>query len=239
MGERKVLNKFYPPDFDPAKVPRRKQPKNKQMNVRMMLPMNIRCGTCGNYIYKGTKSNSRKENVVGETYLGIPISRFYLKCTNCGAEIMFKTDPENSDYTVESGNFDPCHGCRDEKEKQKRDAAVELCHDAIKSLETKISISKRQMDMLAASDELISMKSRQFAVSIDAMLERLQQSDEAKNRKTELEDKALIRSVFQGSKIVKRIHDELQLEEDDDLAKFFTSERSESEKNYSVKKRGY
>lgn len=42
MGERKVLNKYYPPDFDPNKIPRRKMPKDRQYVVRLMAPFNMR-----------------------------------------------------------------------------------------------------------------------------------------------------------------------------------------------------
>ncbi|KAM7490461.1 hypothetical protein LguiA_033382 [Lonicera macranthoides] len=219
MGERKVLNKYYPPDFDPAKIPRRRQPKNQQIKVRMMLPMSIRCNTCGNYIYKGTKFNSRKEDVIGETYLGIQIFRFYFKCTKCSAEITMKTDPQNSDYVVESGasrNFEPWRA-EDEvvdEEKRKRDA--EEMGDAMKSLENRTLDSKREMDILAALDEVKSMKSRHATVTFDTMLEALKHSAPQTLEKFEEEDEALIKSIFQGSvEVVKRIHDE-DLDDDDD-----------------------
>lgn len=44
-----------------------------------MAPFNMRCVTCGEYIYKGKKFNARKEDVENEDYLGIRIYRFYIK----------------------------------------------------------------------------------------------------------------------------------------------------------------
>lgn len=49
-----------------------------------------RCDTCGVYIYKGKKFNSRKEDVEDETFLGLRIFRFYIKCPSCVSEIAFK-----------------------------------------------------------------------------------------------------------------------------------------------------
>ncbi|KAJ0257203.1 hypothetical protein HA466_0081120 [Hirschfeldia incana] len=237
MGERKVLNKYYPPDFDPSKLPRLRRPKNQQIKVRMMLPMSVQCSTCGNYIYKGTKFNSRKEDVIGETYLGIQIFRFYFKCTKCSAELTMKTDPQNSDYIVESGasrNYEPWRAGDEEadKEQQKRDA--EEMGDAMKSLENRTLDSKREMDIIAALDEMKSMKSRHATVSVDAMLEVLQRTGAEKVKQIEEEDEAVIKSIFGEQKeIVRRIADEDDDDEDDDDDDDYPSLRKEKKEGSS------
>ncbi|CAO3626780.1 unnamed protein product [Mucor hiemalis] len=73
MSERKVLNKYFPPNFDPSLIPRQKKPKDLQHKVRLMSPFSMPCESCGEYIYKGKKFNARKETVEGETYLNIKI----------------------------------------------------------------------------------------------------------------------------------------------------------------------
>ncbi len=89
MSERKVLQKYYPPDFDPSKISRNKSDKQagpKVQQVRLMAPFSMKCLSCGEYIYKGRKFNARKETT-DEKYYAITIYRFYIRCTRCSAEI--------------------------------------------------------------------------------------------------------------------------------------------------------
>ena len=83
MAERKVLVKYFPPDFDPSKLGKATRSTGKQDCVRMMLPMSVRCNTCGNFLYIGTKFNMRKETCHDIDYLGVKVFRFYFKCTCC------------------------------------------------------------------------------------------------------------------------------------------------------------
>lgn len=92
MGERKVLNKYIPADFDPKLVPRGKRPKDDLIPVRMMLPFTIQCSTCSTFLYRGRKFNSKKEPVKGINgkYLGIQRFRFYIKCSDCSKPLTFR-----------------------------------------------------------------------------------------------------------------------------------------------------
>lgn len=187
MGERKIVNKYYPSDFDPSKLPRPK--KNQHNKARMMLPMTIRCTTCGNFIYKGTKFNCRKEQVIGENYLGtLQIDRFYSKCTLCSAEFVFKTDLQNSDYTLESGATRNLEPWREEKKRKKEEEDI-----GMEGLEKRRLDSQREMKIMAALHELKSLKSRHANVTLDSMLEAMQRTK--KKKKTEEEDEAIIKSV--------------------------------------------
>ncbi|CAA7264668.1 unnamed protein product [Cyclocybe aegerita] len=204
MSERKVLNKYFPPDFDPELISRRSGPRNSQQVVRLMAPFSMRCNTCGEYIYKGKKFNARKETVQGEDYLGIKIFRFYIKCTLCSAEITFKTDPKNTDYTAEHGasrNFEPW---RDEKaeEEDKLARLEEEENNPMKVLENKTVDSKREMDILDALQDIRARNARNERVghSDDLLsrlaLEEVETEEDAERKRLEEEDEKLVQEVF-------------------------------------------
>jgi hypothetical protein len=157
MGERKVLNRYFPPDFDPLLVPKRKFDPYKQVEVRMMIPFSLQCIKCGEYMYRGKKFNSRKEDVIGDDYLGIKKYRFYIKCCVCNNEIAFKTDPKNQDYVCESGatrNFESWRQQDEAEEKFADENKEKSAANAMSALESKTLDSKIEMDILDALDEI-------------------------------------------------------------------------------------
>lgn len=169
MSERKVLTKYYPPDFDPSKITRQRGPKNagpKLQTVRLMAPFSMKCTHCGEFIYKGRKFNARKETTE-EKYYAIAIFRFYIRCTRCSGEITFKTDPKNMDYECERGakrNFEPWREAKlaeeNEEERLDRLEKEEAERDAMKELETKVLDAKTEMAIADALDEIRSRNAR-------------------------------------------------------------------------------
>ncbi|GJQ12262.1 hypothetical protein GpartN1_g4053.t1 [Galdieria partita] len=174
MGERKVLNKYYPPDFDPEKLPRGKRPKDRLEAVRFMLPMTVRCKTCGEYMYAGKKFNAKKETVKNEEYLGIKIYRFYVKCASCSSPFTIKTDPKNADYVCEHGvsrNYEIWKQ-EEEAEKEAESLRREQEEDAMQALENKTMDMKEEMELLDTLDELKSLKAREAKLDPDYLLLR-------------------------------------------------------------------
>eukprot|EP01066_Platyproteum_vivax_P011528 Platyproteum_vivax@DN5236_c0_g1_i1.p1 len=168
MGERKVLNKYYPPDFDPQKLWAARQlvttKGSRMMNVRMMFPFSLSCNTCGEYTWVGKKFNSQVERIKDEDYLGLPIWRFYARCPHCRAEIVFKTDPKNAEYTLETG------GTRTYEAHKDADAADNFLKEwhsekiegnAMLELEKKTFDTQQEMETLNALDEIRHTNKRQ------------------------------------------------------------------------------
>ncbi|KAI5075840.1 hypothetical protein GOP47_0009916 [Adiantum capillus-veneris] len=212
MGERKVMNKYYPPDFDPLHISRPKRSKNSQSKVRMMLPMSLKCNTCGHYLGVGTKFNTRKEDAQGESYLGIQIFRFYFKCPHCASEISYKTDPQNSDYMVECGaTRNHTRSCGNAKQATFQENIV-MKHDYLQALEKKALASKVEMDQDATIDELICLKARHSCLTMhDNLLQALHEQEKANLKAKELaqEDKALVQQFrFEKSIRVRRSSDD-------------------------------
>jgi hypothetical protein len=129
--------------------------------------------------------------------------------TLCSAEITFKTDPKNTDYSAEHGasrNFEPW---REEKELEEEDRLAKLEaeeNNPMKVLENRTVDSKREMDILDALQDIRARNARNEKVderAIQEMLARrlaeedLEPDEETLERKKwEEEDEKLVRQVF-------------------------------------------
>lgn len=188
-----------------------------------LMPPPRRCNTCGEYVYKGKKFNARKETVDGEDYYGIKIFRFYIKwyaglyfptvlnangsgSTLCSAEITFKTDPKNTDYTAEHGasrNFEPWREEREVEEVDRLAKLEEEENNPMKVLENRTTDSKREMDILDALQDIRARNARNERVgnsSVDLLarigVEELENEEDMERKRIEEEDEKLVREVF-------------------------------------------
>lgn len=217
MGERKVQCKYFPPDFDPKLLPKRHSFKDEQIKVRVMLPFTVCCSCCGEFIYRGTKFTSRKEDVKNEDYLGLRIFRFYIKCPNCLQEIVFKTDPKNSDYALEVGgtrNFEPWKQNEEIESLMKSERDRDERGDAMKALENRTLECKREMDILDGLEEIVDRNSRTVGINIDELLAQRKEDEgirlAEKKREEEREDveAALAFATSKNEAVIRLENDE-------------------------------
>ncbi|KAI1804846.1 DUF572-domain-containing protein [Daldinia bambusicola] len=231
MSERKVLTKYYPPDFDPSQIKRVKGPKNagpKVQTVRLAAPFSMKCTTCGEYIYKGRKFNARKETPVDEKYLGIQIFRFYIRCTRCSGQITFKTDPKNQDYACESGakrSTEPWRVGRDETDEERLDRLEkeEEERNAMVELEAKTVDAKREMAVADALDEIRTRNARLERANQDGVEVGVALPVDTEAERQEREDAEAARRAFKFARQVDKMTEDVIEEEMEDVAPASTS----------------
>lgn len=218
-----LQTKYYPPDFDPSALARRRGKSAKDagkprlQKVRLMAPMSMRCTRCGEYIYKGRKFNAQKETREDDKYLGIQIFRFYISCTRCSGEIIFRTDPKNQDYLILSGakrNVEPWHQANDETDEQRLDrleaeaeaeavAAGDIVmveQNRMEELESKTLEAKREMDVADALDEIRTRNARiaraDHREHLEAVALARPLDEEERLRQQDREDEEAARAAF-------------------------------------------
>ncbi|KAM4852532.1 splicing factor YJU2-like [Thomomys bottae] len=202
MAERRVVNKYYPPDLDPSKIPKLRLPKDRQYVARLMAPFHTRCQTCAEHISKGRKFNARKETVQSQAYLGLPVFRFYIRCTRCLAEIAFQTDPRNTDYATEHGatrSFQAEKLLEVQRQEEEEQEEEKELNNPMKGLEKRTRDSKLEMEVL---ENLQEPQELQAHVDLEALLHQHRLCQEQLGRQQQEEDKrqvvALLREARRG-----------------------------------------
>lgn len=162
----------------------------------------------------------------GETYFGVKIFRFYIKCTRCSSEITFKTDPKNTDYSVEHGaqrNFEPwresdaitqeteeerLNRLEEEEREEEENGPTGTGGDAMSALESRTIDSKREMDILDKLQEIRGRNARLERANPDEVLERIssrrdptlmdeeERQAELQRLQEEEEDEELVKKYF-------------------------------------------
>lgn len=113
MADRKAVNKYYPPEWEPkhgsinkfrGQHPLRDRARKLDQGiliVRFEMPFNVWCENCDAHIGKGVRYNAEKKQA--GNYFSTKIWSFRMKCHLCSSWMEIQTDPENRDYKTVSG----------------------------------------------------------------------------------------------------------------------------------------
>lgn len=125
--------------------------------------------------------------------------------TLCSAEITFKTDPKNTDYSAEHGasrNFEPWREEGVAQEEDRLSKIEEEENNPMKALENRTTDSKREMDILDALQDIRARNARNERVgnSVDLLvqlgMEEVEQAEDVERKRLEEEDEKLVKEVF-------------------------------------------
>uniref|UniRef100_A0A6I8S0K1 Probable splicing factor YJU2B n=1 Tax=Xenopus tropicalis TaxID=8364 RepID=A0A6I8S0K1_XENTR len=243
----KGTNKYYPPDFDPAKHgslnryrnshPLRERARKLSQGIliiRFEMPYNIWCDGCKNHIGMGVRYNAEKKKV--GNYYTTPIYRFRMKCHLCVNYIEMQTDPANCDYVIVSG----AQRKEERWDMQDNEQILTTEHEEKQRLETDSMFrlehgAKDKAKLQRAAPSLSELQEVQSAWKDDFAINSLLRSkfrDEKKQIKEEEErDQALLKKASLDLKLVP------EKEEDKKLAALLKYRSLESYEQKQKKKR--
>ncbi|XP_066946799.1 coiled-coil domain-containing protein 130 homolog isoform X1 [Macrobrachium rosenbergii] len=176
MGERKGVNKYYPPDYDPRKGglnkfqgthALRERARKLHMGIliiRFEMPYNIWCDGCENHIGTGVRYNAEKKKV--GMYYSTPIYQFRMKCHLCDNHFEIKTDPANLDYEIVSGarrqerRWDPTDN--EQIVPEDKEVTRKMAADAMFKLEHGVDDKKKSRDNQASIEQLEEFQTRRW-----------------------------------------------------------------------------
>ncbi|XP_008853658.1 coiled-coil domain-containing protein 130 [Nannospalax galili] len=227
MGERKGVNKYYPPDFNPEKHgslnryhnshPLRERARKLSQGIlviRFEMPYNIWCDGCKNHIGMGVRYNAEKKKV--GNYYTTPIYRFRMKCHLCVNYIEMQTDPANCDYVIVSGaqrkeerwdmedNEQVLTTEHEKKEKLETDAMFRLEHG-----EADRSVMKKALPTLSHIQEAQNAWKDDFA--LNSMLRRRFREKKKAVQEEEERDQALQAKASLSIPLVPESEDDRKL----------------------------
>lgn len=198
----------------------KKTKKVKPESVRLMIPFSMKCLKCNEYIAQSRKFNARKETTQKD-YLGIKIIRFNLRCPRCYGEIIFETDPKNSDFQCISGCKKNYERVKDIKTNETIDEMILRIENEVKEDEQIKELEKKGKQKKNIDEETGMEQLEKRLVEQQKEKERVEKLEELHEHMKNLENKRDI--INNINKYDKNNEDYLDLE----VQKAFSDHRHE------------